>query len=496
MGPGTTAAQGNGSTTMTRKLSNVSLKNSWRLKHQDFVPAKTGNSWNDSEPFQKLLDRANDWLSRNEDVQLKTCETITWMSHEQRWLGDIDQMVLSKSIAEGKDNHFLRGLRLWLIPAAPAASGASVSTRSTIWQTDIVPEGKELISDLVEKINRKLRTRQLKGRIVTVETVAVPIVKDRLQLTVTRWSESVDVDSSYAFVLRVFTDREAPTRLYGSDNFVVGIRDVVPSPTEFGGFESFEVLIEKTNDWLKDQSDVAIINMQSLMVQRNDGPLSSMGSTCFYSMPGINSPEPTEFFRILRVVHIRILGYDRTVDLPILFPFTYETFTPELVRISQKDQSASSQRERLEKMKETFSKVIAFLRNSGADVICSETVMNPMQMYIEETDPPSDAREEDNIRFLFTIRLFLTGQINHLIDGSIRMIKRASIQPIAPPPPPETSDLLPSSDKVDSDQDARAPLFLRHVVGGQFKYRWVILALSAFTCMTIIVVLSVVYSNR
>ena len=91
-------------------------------------------------------------------------------------------------------------------------------------------------------------------------------------------------------------------------------------------------------------------------------------------------------------------------------------------------------------------------------------------------------------------RLFLTGQINHLIDGSVRLIKRASIQPVAPP---ETSDHLPSSEKVDSsDQDARSPLFLRHVVGGQFKYRWVILALSAFTCMTVIVVLSVVYSNR
>src|ERR1043165_2509416 len=31
------------------------------------------------------------------------------------------------------------------------------------------------------------------------------------------------------------------------------------------------------------------------------GPHSEMGSSCFYSMPGINSIEPIEFFRILRV---------------------------------------------------------------------------------------------------------------------------------------------------------------------------------------------------
>ena len=110
-----------------------------------------------------------------------------------------------------------------------------------------------------------------------------------------------------------------------------------------------------------------VIKLNEMMF-KFEGPLSSMGSTCFYTMPGINSPEPTEFFRILRVVYIQILGYDRTVDLPILFPFTYETFTPEMVRVTQKDLSASSQKERLEKMKETFSKVIAFLRNSGTAI--------------------------------------------------------------------------------------------------------------------------------
>ena len=38
----------------------------------------------------------------------------------------------------------------------------------------------------------------------------------------------------------------------------------------------------------------------------------------------------------------------------------------------------------------------------GADVICSETVMNPMQMYIEDID--GSASHDDEMRFLFTIR--------------------------------------------------------------------------------------------
>ena len=90
-----------------------------------------------------------------------------------------------------------------------------------------------------------------------------------------------------------------------------------------------------------------------------------MGSECFYTMPGINNMQSVEFFRILRVAYIRPVG-DILADPPVVYPFTYETFTPELVR--QKE-TGGSQRERLEKMKETFSKVIAFLRNSGSKLL-------------------------------------------------------------------------------------------------------------------------------
>ena len=76
-------------------------------------------------------------------------------------------------------------------------------------------------------------------------------------------------------------------------------------------------------------------------------------------MPGLNSPNPVDFFRIRRVVWVRV-GGELANHLPSIYPFMYETFTPELVRHKE-----SSCRERMEKMNETFSKVIAFLRNTG-----------------------------------------------------------------------------------------------------------------------------------
>jgi len=44
------------------------------------------------------------------------------------------------------------------------------------------------------------------GRLLTVETVSMPIAKTNHVIShVTRWHDNVDVDNAYAFTLRVFT---------------------------------------------------------------------------------------------------------------------------------------------------------------------------------------------------------------------------------------------------------------------------------------------------
>jgi len=127
---------------------------------------------------------------------------------------------------------------------------------------------------------------------------------------------------------------------------------------------------------------------------------SEIGSRCHYTMPGVNSVNPVEMFRILRICymyppsavivdavtntephHPTVNGEPATaggVNSPRrpTLPLSYETFTPELVRdLEQLTESPPSDSdpasvptrivERMEMMKETFSKVIAFLRNTG-----------------------------------------------------------------------------------------------------------------------------------
>ena len=53
-----------------------------------------------------------------------------------------------------------------------------------------------------------------------------------------------------------------------------GIKDLIPQQKN-GSYEGFEDLIDRCNLWLKERTDILVINMQSVIVQKNDGkPIS------------------------------------------------------------------------------------------------------------------------------------------------------------------------------------------------------------------------------
>jgi len=66
---------------------------------------------------RKLVDRANDWLDRNRDVQVKTCQTMTWMSHDSSRLGSGEFMISSKNFTDNAVTYYLRGLRSQVYPS-------------------------------------------------------------------------------------------------------------------------------------------------------------------------------------------------------------------------------------------------------------------------------------------------------------------------------------------------------------------------------------------
>ena len=134
---------------------------------------------------------------------------------------------------------------------------------------------------------------------------------------------------------------------------------------------------------------------------------SDIGSPCFFTIPGVNSDQPVDFFRILRVAFVstspkcssltagdselRRRGSSASqTGLGLAAPaaltaFTYETFTPELVArhttaaavdvIERLDVA-----DRIETMNETFAKVIAFLQNSGRRLVAGARTLVYMKV--------------------------------------------------------------------------------------------------------------------
>ena len=49
-----------------------------------------------------------------------------------------------------------------------------------------------------------------------------------------------------------------------------GIKDLIPQRKN-ESYEGFEDLIDRCNVWLRERTDIVVINMQSVIVQKNDG---------------------------------------------------------------------------------------------------------------------------------------------------------------------------------------------------------------------------------
>jgi len=91
-----------------------------------------------------------------------------------------------------------------------------------------------------------------------------------------------------------------------------------------------------------------------------------MGSSCQYRVPGVNSDSQMDVFRILRVAFLRSTsgGGAASPDVSDCLPLSYEIFSPDPVRHAR-----SGPREPAERMRDTFAKVMTYLRNVGNKIV-------------------------------------------------------------------------------------------------------------------------------
>jgi len=88
-----------------------------------------------------------------------------------------------------------------------------------------------------------------------------------------------------------------------------------------------------------------------------------MGTSCQYRVTGVNSDSQMDVFRILRVAFLKSTSGGAVVaPLDISLPLNYEIFVPEQVRQAAATRPSFGEHA---KMRDTFARVMTYLRNSG-----------------------------------------------------------------------------------------------------------------------------------
>ncbi|ESN91543.1 hypothetical protein HELRODRAFT_165596 [Helobdella robusta] len=329
--------------------------------------------WEKSENFTKIVERASDWLAKSDGaIQLKSCETITWMTDDEKKMVDTGSgmaLVGSRSLEEGKSTYFARGLRLWYSCSSEINSSTAITIPTntnnnninnnnnmkiktnkrqqqqqqqqqqrhvTLYHTDVIPEKFERIQDLVVRMNKKINNKNVKGKIISMETVNVPLRHNHPQCHVTKWSEEVKVDSCQVQILRVYLLKESDKQqtLYAEQpqqlhKLNIGIKDFLPQKTK-SGYEPFEMFLKRLNDFLKqdnieniktattaattddttasnttttttaantsgdDNVLIIVCNLQSLLVQKIQDPRNESGPISYFTIPGISNSNNDE----------------------------------------------------------------------------------------------------------------------------------------------------------------------------------------------------------
>ncbi len=57
------------------------------------------------------MNRANTWMKNNTEIELKSCETVTWASTNMSQVNDTNVVLRSKSFSSHMKTKYLRGLR-------------------------------------------------------------------------------------------------------------------------------------------------------------------------------------------------------------------------------------------------------------------------------------------------------------------------------------------------------------------------------------------------
>ncbi|XP_050411964.1 uncharacterized protein LOC126826892 isoform X1 [Patella vulgata] len=347
------------------------------------------------QSFSEVLKDANAWLQCNPGIRVWKCETV------ERKVEKGPTIYLDSTLLHEPTYGFIAyviGLRLWLtknkdsdcavqqlgvynvvpekkeIPVSyragfmgggMAIGGSFVMAPGTIGRANLRLQSiitYEGLAKTLERINNKFKVTPLPGSILSIETrknkIAEGFGSIDIDPEVTSWSEKGATTSKrYVHIMRIFYVHGQPA------NQEIYMHEVKPEmiyPSELSKpakFEHFQEVLKKTQSWLKCQSGIQILNLDTrdAVVHEAFGNTQvDSDSTDEFNSAMIDS----KYLRFIRIFYCPNINMSYTSTM-----LTSRLFEP--VRTGIKS---------FETMSETMKRVEAYLNLTGLPIMNVETV--------------------------------------------------------------------------------------------------------------------------
>ena len=328
------------------------------------------------ESFDHVVQEANKWLSAQNRIVLRNCETV------EIKVTSLDEYIDMYTVTKTRTPKtqyripvYVKGFRVWysskILNKLPCGFGR---TPCKLAYVNIRPScsdgqngyGYENFPSLIEKCNNLINCGVISGRILNAETVRIK-ESNFEDASILNMSANPDrcvwKDSYYKVALtflRVFFLPDAPVREE------LHYRDFVPQclrrSNSHPKFVDFQAIMNDCQLWLLQLgADFRLLNAQTV-----EGKCSSQAASFIDSSATFHADyESTPRVRFLRIYYAKP---DGALSQNYLAPLiSYRTFVPNI----------SGRRRHHETLAMLMRRVESWLRSTGASAVCAETLIIP-----------------------------------------------------------------------------------------------------------------------
>ncbi|XP_015782213.1 uncharacterized protein LOC107360101 isoform X2 [Tetranychus urticae] len=320
------------------------------------------------QTLSDLFEQINKWLESHPEWIVVSVESIIY--DPDSGFGNEISVSIGSLAKKG-----IKGIRLWLTPnkngqpfqklglinVVPKLNGNNIngSNGRTVWS----PNGHETIEEMVIRVNNLLHKKPIQGKIISVETVSIPVT-GKWEID-TESSEFYRDSSSFAQTLRIYYE-------YGETCMEeIGLKDFVPSSSSWDSplappdYESFASLFTRASQWFRDQpSHYRYLNCQSvevpLMSKTNSDCKHPIDSNLSLLIPG-KAEFSLKFIRLAYAVPTRGISVESIKHPEIVL--NCKIFVPIRHKTSNQYETVAATKRKME----------AWLTITGARVLSAET---------------------------------------------------------------------------------------------------------------------------